>query len=195
MPLRPLASAARPSLTTRAIGLLAASIVLCALVGTAPARALEATEPAIKAAFLYKFGFFVEWPQASFASGDSPINLCIVGDDTFGALLDDTVKGKKIGNRTVAVRRMDAVTKNSGCHILYLPGAADARAVQTLAALKGSNVLTVTDEKSNGDGGIISFVMKDNRVRFDIDDAAAASGGLAIDSRLLNLALAVKPRR
>jgi hypothetical protein len=181
----------------RAIGPSAVSIVLCALVGSgSPARAFEATELAIKAAFLYKFGFFVEWPQTSFASSDSPMNLCIVGDDTFGTLLDETVKGKKIGTRAIVVRRMTAIAQNSGCHILYLSGDADAHADQMLAALKGSDVLTVTDAKANrGNDGIISFVMKDNRVRFDIDDAEAASGGLVIDSRLLNLALEVKPRR
>jgi len=179
----------------RAIGRLAIGIALCALAETAPARALEATEPAIKAAFLYKFGFFVEWPQASFASGDSPINLCIVGDDTFGALLDDTVKGKKIGNRTVAVRRMDAVTKNSGCHILYVGGSEAQPVAEALAAVRGTPVLTVTDEShDSGAKGIINLIVQDNRVRFEIDDQAAAENGLLISSKLLSLAAHVRPR-
>ena len=180
----------------RAIEAIAVGIALCLLLGQgSPLRALEATEPAIKAAFLYKFGFFVEWPDSSFASGDSPINLCVVGDDAFGALLEGIVKGKRIGSRAIAVRRATAVARNSGCHILYLSGDADSQAAQMLDALKGSGVLTVTDDKANpGNDGIIRFVIRDNRVRFDIDDAAAAAGGLVIDSRLLNLALEVKPR-
>jgi hypothetical protein len=162
---------------------------------TSPAAALEATEPAIKAAFLYKFGFFVEWPQTAFSSSDSPLNLCIVGDDPFGALLDDTVKGQKIGNRPVAVRRMKSISRNSGCHIAYLPQDANSHSAETLDALRGSDVLTVTDAATSGsDVGIINFVIADHRVRFDIDDAAAASGGLVISSRLLNLAVDVKPR-
>jgi len=192
----PASEASAWALAARALGRLASTAIACAMIAAAPpAHALEATAPAIKAAFLYKFGFFVEWPQTSFISSDSPINLCVVGDDSFGALLDDTVKGKKIGSRDIAVRRLSAVSRNSGCHILYVPGDADTHAIETLGTLKGSDVLTVTDTTPRGDdSGIISFVMKDNRVRFDIDDAAAASGGLVIDSRLLNLALAVKPR-
>jgi len=162
---------------------------------TMPANALEATAPAIKAAFLYKFGFFVEWPKAAFTSSDSPINLCIVGNDPFGTLLDDIVKGQKIGHRALALRRMNSIARDSGCHIVYISNGANSHSAQMLAALRGSDVLTVTDTSGGGDVGIINFVIKDHRVRFDIDDAAAAAGGLVISSRLLNVALDVKPRR
>jgi len=171
---------------------IAAVCVLAAM--TASAHALEATEAAVEAAFLFKFGFFVEWPASAFASGDSPMTLCIVGDDPFGALLDDAVKGQKIGNRPVVVRRMSAVSRDSGCHIVYLSETGNSPP-ETLAALRGSDVLTVTDSSADDSAvGIINFVIKDNHVRFDIDDAAAASGGLVISSRLLNIALDVKPR-
>src|SRR5262249_27646393 len=150
------------------------------------------SEAAIKAAFLYKFGFFVEWPESAFTGSDSPINLCIVGPDPFGAALDDAVKGKKVGNRSVAVHRIGALSPDVRCHIVYL---AESAAAQSLAALKKSDVLTVTDTNAGADRvGIINFVVRDKRVRFDIDDAAAASVGLTISSRLLSLALEVKPR-
>ncbi len=177
--------------------LAAASLALgCAgVVAVMPARALEATELAVKAAFLFKFGFFVEWPNSAFASSESPINLCVVGDDPFGQLLDDAVKGQRIGGRTVALRRMSSISRDSGCHIVFFSDAAPSRVSPLLAALKGSDVLTVTDAGADdADVGIINFVVKDNHVRFDIDDAAAASGGLVISSRLLNVALDVKPR-
>ena len=162
---------------------------------TSPVAALETTEPALKAAFLYKFSFFVEWPQTAFATSDSPINLCVVGDDPFGSALDEIVQGQKIGNRAVVVRRMSSISHNSGCHIVYLSDDANSRSKEALAVLQGTNVLTVTDARTDGrDIGMINFVMKDHRVRFVIDDAAAASGGLAISSRLLSLALDVKPR-
>jgi hypothetical protein len=162
---------------------------------TSPAAALEATEPALKAAFLYKFSFFVEWPQTAFATSDSPINLCIVGDDPFGTSLDGIVKGQKVGSRAIAVHRMNSISRNSGCHIVYLADGENSRFGEMLATLRGSNILTVTDENAEGnDVGMINFVMKDHRVRFVIDDAAAASGGLAISSRLLSLALEVKAR-
>ena len=158
-------------------------------VAAAPALAIEASAPAIEAAYLYKFGYFVKWPDAAFASSDSPLVLCIVGADPFGAMLDDTVKGQKIGTRPILLRRMSAVARDSGCHIAYITGGGGT--AEALAALRGSDVLTVTDAKG-GDLGIINFVIKDDRVRFDIDAAAAASGGLEISSRLLNLALAVR---
>jgi hypothetical protein len=178
------------------LGVRRAALVRVLLMMASPAAALEASEPAIKAAFLSNFGFYVEWPQTAFAASDSPINLCIVGHDPFGALLDDSAKGQKIGNRTIAVHRISAISRNSDCHIAYLPNDADPHTTQALAALRGSDILTVTDATAaDSDVGIINFVVKDNRVRFDIDDAAAASGGLVISSRLMKLALEVKPRQ
>ncbi len=168
-----------------------ASIGLALMVWASPAQALEAAERAIKAAFLLRFGFFVEWPQSAFAASDSPINLCIVGGDPFGSLLDDLVKGRKIGPRALAVRRLASVSHDSGCHIAYIAKGAE----QSLHTLRGSSVLTVTDARTSDDVGIINFVMQEDRVRFSIDDDAAAAGGLVISSRLLNLALDVKPRR
>jgi hypothetical protein len=177
------------------IGLATVRVFCAIVVMTASAQALEATESAIKAAFLYKFGFFVKWPQAAFAANDSPINLCIVGDDPFGSLLDDTIKGQKIGERTIVVHRMNAVAPDSGCHIAYIANSADTHSSRLLATLRGRDVLTVTDARTGeGDVGIINFVIKDNRVRFDIDEDAAASGGLVISSRLLEVALEVKSR-
>jgi hypothetical protein len=171
--------------------------IFCAVTAmVVPARALEATDLAIKAAFLFKFAFFVEWPPAAFASSDSPVNLCVVGDDPFGAVLDDAIKGQKIGDRAVTLRRMSSISRDSGCHIVFLSESAQSHLPQILAALKGSDVLTVTDATADGgDVGIINFVIKDNHVRFDVDDAAAASGGLVISSRLLSVALDVKSRR
>src|SRR5277367_2837487 len=119
----------------------AAALFMAGAVATSAAAALEATAPAIEAAYLYKFGFFVEWPQAAFAAADSPINLCIVGNDPFGSTLDDMVGGQKIGTRPIAVRRMNAITGGSGCHIVYV----STDQAQALAALRGSDVLTVTD--------------------------------------------------
>src|ERR1700691_5071528 len=98
---------------------MAAALFLAGAVATSAGAALEATAPAIEAAYLYKFGFFVQWPQAAFAASNSPINLCIVGNDPFGATLDDLVSGQKIGDRPIRVRRMRAISADSGCHIVY----------------------------------------------------------------------------
>ena len=151
------------------------------------------SEYEIKAAYLYKFGDFVEWPAKAFASPDSPATLCIVGDDPFDGILDKAVSGQRIGGRPIVVKRLQTVGADSGCHILYVDTKQPPE--QYLAAVRGSSVLTVTDGAlADQTGGIISFVIKDNRVRFEIDDQAAAVNGLSISSKLLSLAVAIKHR-
>lgn len=156
----------------------------------------ESVEYAVKAAFLHKFGSFVEWPATAFASPASPFQLCVVGEDPFGAALDKAVSGQQIARRPVEVRRLKTVKPDSGCHIVYLAASETQRLAQIIEALRGSSVLTVSDGRSPGAAtGIINFVIKDDRVRFDIDDEAAAQNRLAISSKLLSVALSVKPRR
>jgi len=156
----------------------------------------ESVEYAVKAAFLHKFGSFVEWPATAFASPTSPFQLCVVGEDPFGAALDKAVSGQQIARRPVEVRRLKTVKPDSGCHIAYLAASETQRLAQIIEALRGSSVLTVSDGRSPGVAtGIINFVIKDDRVRFDIDDEAAAQNRLALSSKLLSVALSVKPRR
>lgn len=174
-----------------------AVLVAWGLAGAPAANAADSgsLEYPVKAALLSKFGLFVDWPGTSFPAPSSPLNLCVAGEDSFGALLDNTVSGQRIGERAIAVRRLKAAGRDSGCHILFIGGADPQRNAQTLEAVRGSSVLTVTDSGAGGGAGIIDFVVRDNRVRFDINDEAAAQNGLVISSKLLNLALNVKPRR
>jgi len=150
------------------------------------ATAAEPLEASVKAAYLAKFAFYVDWPPAAFGSPTAPIALCIVADDAFGALVEEAATGQAVQGRAIAVKRLKAVTRESGCHIAYVGGEAK------LDAVKGSPVLVVTD--AQGGNGIINFVLRDNRVRFTVDDELAAQFGLNISSKLLNVALAVKPR-
>jgi hypothetical protein len=154
----------------------------------------ESLEYAVKAAYLYKFGIYAEWPAGAFSSPSAPLNLCVVGEDPFGAALDSAVSGQRIDTHPIVVRRMKTVGRDAGCHILYLGVADAARIGQIAEMLRGSGVLTVGDARAAG-GGIITFVVKDNRVRFNIDEDAAAQNGLAISSKLLSLALNVKPKQ
>jgi hypothetical protein len=159
--------------------------------GALPAAFAEQAEYAVKAAFLSKFGFYVEWPAGAFATG-TPLVLCVVGDDPFGNYLDEAVAGQQVGGRSIVVRRLKSVTRDSGCHIAYVGSEPRPGAVSD--ALRGSPTLVVTDAQTTAAGGAIHFVLKDNRVRFTIDDDAAAQSGLSVSSKLLSLALAVKPR-
>jgi hypothetical protein len=170
--------------------------VLCMAVlpGATVAAEAESMEYAVKAAFLSKFGLYVQWPDRVFSSPSSAVNLCIIGEDPFGATLDEAVSGQRIGGRAIVIRRLKTVGRESGCHILYIGGTETHPPSQIIAAVRGGSVLTVTDTREPGVMGIVNFVIKDNRVRFEIDDEAAAQNGLAISSKLLSLALNVKPR-
>jgi hypothetical protein len=168
--------------------------LLLATVGGARAQE-ETLEYSVKATYLYKFIPFVEWPPAAFSSVFSPIVICIVGADPFGALLERAVAGQQFGDRLVAIRRLGAVGPGSGCHILYAAGSPAQSAAEALEAVRGEPVLTVTDGSSTAEGkGVVHFVVLDNRVRFEIDDQAAAEQGLRISSKLLSLASAVRRR-
>ncbi len=161
----------------------------------APAPAADSLEYPIKAAYLYKFGPFVEWPPTAFDTPTAPVVVCVVGDDPFGAVLDRAVEGQHVGARPIVARRVEKLERGSGCHIAYLGGSAVQTVAQALAEA-GGPVLTVTDGGRPGSGrGVIHFVVKDNRVRFHIDDAAAAKAGLNISSKLLSLALSVRSRK
>lgn len=186
---------APPPRRTRRLAL--AVVVLTGLAATAlPARAQDSLEYPVKAAYLYKFGPFVEWPPTAVGGPVEPVNLCVVGHDPFGRLLDQTVDGKTVGARPIAVRRLQRLDRGSGCHIAYVSGSSSQSVAAALAAADGAGVLTVTDASRPGAArGMIHFVVRDDRVRFHIDDRAAARSGITISSKLLSLALSVRSRR
>lgn len=151
-------------------------------------------EPAIKATFLYKFGEFVVWPGETVAEG-APFVLCAVGNDAVTALMDRAAAGQRVHNRPVTLRHLERVTAADGCNAAYLAGSDAQSAEQAASALHGSPVLTIVDSGANPRAqAIIKFVVADNRVRFDIDDAEAAQDRLSISSQLLGLARSVRKR-
>ena len=152
-------------------------------------------EYAVKATYLYKFAPFVDWPPGAFASPSSAVNLCVIGDDPFGDILDRAVRGQEVGDRPIAVRRLRTVDQNSGCHIMYVTGSDRQSVTEALDAVRGTPVLTITNSASRaGAQGVIHFVIVGNRVRFEIDDQAAARNGITISSKLLSLAVSVRRR-
>jgi hypothetical protein len=164
-----------------------------------PRTAAWADDPAglalaVKAAFLYKFEPFVNWPAEAFPSVDSPFNLCVVGNDPFGSLLDRVVAGQQTAGHGIVVVRLESPSPEAHCSMLYI-GTADAGAArQAEAAVAGAPVLTVTDSIDDSSAkGMINFVIADNRIRFEIDAARARQAGLDISSKLLSLAVSVKP--
>ena len=172
------------------------AVAAAGLMGFAPGSSYSTPlEYQVKAAYLSKFGIFIDWPKSAFDSPQSPVVLCVEGADPFGDTLDKIVQGQRIGNRAIVIKRLRSVARDSGCAILYAGGSDEQSVDEALDAVAGSGVLTVTDSVPDAHkSGIVEFVVQDNRVRFNIDDAAAAKNGITISSHLLSLALNVRPR-
>ncbi len=160
-------------------------LILAAMVGNASGgHAQGISEYEVKAAFLYNFAKFVEWPDP--ASGS--IRLCIVGDDPFGNILEETVRGKTISEQPIEIKRLNRGDNPRSCQIAFISvSERPPRAVLDL--LQGASTLTVGESPNFAkDGGMINFVLEDKRVHFEINLAAAQRGRLKISSKLLNLA-------
>ena len=152
------------------------------------AAADPASERADMVAFLFKLPAFIEWPDSTFASPTDPFRLCIVGEDPFGALLNTAEGTPAVGKHAIAVQREKTVAPDDHCQEMYIDGDA-AFVTQTLAAVSGRPVLTVTDAPA-GDKGIVNFVAEQNHVHLQIDQQAALRNHLSISSKLLDLAAA-----
>lgn len=146
---------------------------------------------AVKATYLVKFAEFIDWPPSSFRSPSDPLQICVIGDRPFEGLLDRAAAGRRVNGHPIEIRRLQSIARNTDCDILYVSGfAVDA----ALAATEGESILTVTDLPSDAPHkGIINFTIRDDRVRFEIDDRTARQDGLRISSKLLALAVNKRP--
>ena len=146
----------------------------------------------VKAAFLYNFAKFVEWPQGAFADADSPLIIGVLGDDPFGEVLDRTVAGKLVQGRPLRVQRWKRLVEMRNCHILFISTSEQGSMLSILDKIRPTPVLTVSDSGDFDErGGIVGFIMVDNKVRFEINNRRAQDAGLKISSRLLMLAVSV----
>ncbi len=152
-------------------------------------RADDTPEIAVKAAFLYNFAKFAEWP--ALASG-VPIVICVVGDDAIAAALAQTIRGQNIAGHALSVGRPPDAAAWPACHLLFIT-AADTQSVGALRAVKTLPVLTVSDGKGfSQSGGIIEFYVENGRMRFAINVDAVERSGLRLSSRLLGLAKVIR---
>jgi hypothetical protein len=161
-----------------------------------PANSLLAqsvSDTQVKAAYLYNFAKFVEWPADAFPDASSPFVIGVVGNDPFGVTLDQTIKGKTANGRPIAVRRFKLGQDLRACHILFV-GVSDRRQMAAVMLnLNQASVLTVGDMESfNQEGGIIRFLLDGDKVRFQVNVRAAERAQLKISSKLLSLGKQVK---
>jgi hypothetical protein len=150
----------------------------------------------VKAAFLFNFSQFVDWPAAAFADDRSPLVIGVLGSDPFGATLDEIVRDETVNGRPLTVRRYQSPDQLDSCHILFIDRSQDSRLDAIVAALKGQSVLTVGDfEGFARRGGMIRFVTVGNKIRLRINLGAAQEAKLTISSKLLRPAQIVGPGR
>lgn len=168
----------------------ATMLVALLLLGSWFSQAADSVlEYQVKATFLLNFSKFVEWPAGTLGSPDSPFNICILGNDPFGAALDQIVIGEQVAGRRVSVQRTDRDHLPSSCRIVFI---GDQTEAFRNPALMGRGVLTVGEgEAFVRNGGMIGFVIESRRVTFDINRHAAEAAGLRFSSGLLAVAKSV----
>lgn len=154
-------------------------------------RAQDApSEYRIKAAFLYNFAKFVEWPPQTFAGPTAPIIIGVLGENVFGGNLEQTLRGKTINSHPLQFRTFSSATEATNCQILFISPSEKGSLPKIFEDLHGACVLTVSEtDHFTANGGMINFVLQENKIRFQINDAAAKKAGLQISSKLLSLAL------
>ena len=150
----------------------------------------------MKAAYLYNFGRFIEWPgKVAVARGDA-FTVCVLGQDPFGPSLDATLAGETIGGKTIVAKRISSAEESDNCQILFLSLRDDSRLNKIIADLDKKAVLTVSDmPQFVKRGGMIQFVPEGKKVRFEVNLTATQHAGLTLSSELLKVATAVRKDR
>jgi hypothetical protein len=163
---------------------------MCLLVVVAQAQ--SATEYQVKAAFLFNFARFVEWPADAFPNADSALQICVLGHDPFARDFEQVIVDKTVNGHRIEIAHPDGVPQARACQILFVAGSEMAHTRTILMGLKGASVLTVGDTPGFATlGGVINFVLDEGRVRFEINLKAAELARVTISSRLLTVAKVV----
>lgn len=152
-----------------------------------------AQEPApeyqIKAAFLFNFAKFVDWPPEAFSNDKSPIVIGVLGKNVFGHYLADTIRDKTVNNRRFEFKEFDSVNQATNCQILFISPSVKDNVPSIVKGLHNASILTVSEtDQFIKAGGMINFTIQDNKIHFQISDEAARKAGLKISSKLLSLA-------
>jgi hypothetical protein len=168
------------------------ALALIPFTGAARAAQDSPSEYQLKAAFVYNFAKFVDWPSKVYSGPQSPFSICILGTDPFGSIIDDTLRGKTVADHPVIIRRDKDAAAARHCQIVFVSASERRHLPDVLASLKGASVLVVGDvDGFAAAGGAIELTLQENRVRFAINPGAADGAGLKISSQLLALATIV----
>lgn len=167
-------------------------LVLACLILVRPqssqAESSKLNEYEVKAAYLYNFAKFVDWPAAAFPRENTPLTICIVGKSPLNEVIE-SLAGKSIKNRRLVIRQFSKIEDLNECHILFINAAVKSSLSQIVASIALRPILTVSDSKGfAATGGIIEFVPVGDKIRFKISNQAAQHVNLRISSHLLRLA-------
>ncbi len=142
----------------------------------------------VKAAYLYNFAKFVEWPAHAFKGPADPIVFAVLGKDPFGDVLESTFENKTIGGRPCTVKRFSTLEEVKDCHVLFLGSSLDKEIAKAIPFLKGKPTVTVGEAESfTSVGGMIRLFLKENKVHFEINIDSAKAEGIKVSSQLLKL--------
>ena len=171
-------------------------LLAAALLTAAAPQEREAAEHEIKAAFLYNFAAFTEWPSSAFSNRESPFLIGVVGRDPFGSILEETFRGKDVGGRRITVKRASDVKELGACHLVFVPASEREKTARILESLKESPTLIVGEaEGFTATGGCIGFFAEGRKVRFEVNLQAVNRAGLKVSSKLLRLARVVEGQK
>lgn len=172
-------------------------LILPCLLAFLPSNArAQSKEYQLKAAFLFNFAEFVRWPANAFAGTNAPFCIGILGDDPFGAALDQTVQGETIASRKIIIERAKQISSLTNCQVIFISKSEKRHLDEIFSALDSKPVLTVGEISDFAQrGGGINFYLDGTKVRFEINPDAAQKSGLKISSQLLSLGKIVKPQK
>jgi len=171
---------------------LAILLLTCAL-GLPLCAQASAQEYQIKAAFLYNFAKFVEWPPATFQDASGPIHICVLGSTPLDWMMEDMVRDKNVDGRALTVRKFTNISQAGNCQILFVSASEQKHQRAILESTKTSDVLTVGETDTFvAEGGVVGFNLERGRIHFDINLQAAQLQRLRISSKLLSLATNVR---
>jgi hypothetical protein len=179
---------------------IAAVIVTIAILGTGRTRAggptrLDASSKVyeIKAAFIYNFAQFTQWPDSAFSSSDAPFVLGVIGETPLEPAMEQVLNGKAVAGHPIVLKHLDTTSQISGCHLLFISESSESHLDDIFNVIGNQPILTVGETtKFMTAGGIIRFFIADGRIRFEIDPDAADKAGLRLSSRLMSLATIFK---
>lgn len=169
--------------------LLLLAVLAAAVSPGAAAQRMEATEASVKAAYLYKFAGYVDWPPNAFTAPDAPFVFGVIGNDEVAAELAKVAAGRHVGGHPVVVKRVRENEPLRGIHVLFAGRSAADRLSALIRAAQLPALLIVTEtERGLEAGSAINFVVGDERVGFEVSLDAAERNGLRISSRMLGVA-------